>query len=78
MIGDDLRAAAAEVFNLADALQDLLFYAKVEDLPTATRTVLTKEYRTLRAVCVHYDIGQTLEFNPVPGVPFTKKLNQRH
>jgi len=69
------RGASLAVFELADALQDLLHYSRVE-LPLSTRTVLTKEYRALRSVCEYYGTGATLEFNPLPGTPFKKVARQ--
>jgi hypothetical protein len=68
-----IRTEASRIFDLADALQDLLFYAKCDDLSPTTRMALTKQYRALRSVAAFYDLHQTLVFDLQPGVRFRKK-----
>jgi hypothetical protein len=72
LLGHEKKAATA-IYELADLLQDLLFYEKSDDLSQATRVALTKEYRVLRSVAVFYGLGDVLEFDPKPGVRFQKR-----
>jgi hypothetical protein len=66
------KTAATAVYELADLLQDLLFYEKCDDLPQATRTALIRAYRVLRSVADFYGLADTLSYDPKPGVPFKK------
>jgi hypothetical protein len=67
------QRAAWRIYELADLLQDLLFYEECDDLSQATRVALTKEYRVLRSVAVFYGLADVLEFDPKPGVRFQKR-----
>jgi hypothetical protein len=66
--------AAAKALDVAQRIQQLMYYEDGFGLPAKTKVIFDRCYRALRKVVeLHYGEDHPLFYAPLPGRPFQKK-----